>query len=87
MFKRNRKFMGLVLALLMVFTIVLPSMTFADAEEMTITVLGTTDVHGNIYNWSYEDGKEIDNKGFAKLYSIVKEIREEIGRASCRERV
>ncbi|HZK33072.1 MAG TPA: 5'-nucleotidase C-terminal domain-containing protein [Tissierellaceae bacterium] len=77
MFKRNRKFMGLVLALLMVFTIVLPSMTFADAEEMTITVLGTTDVHGNIYNWSYEDGKEIDNKGFAKLYSIVKEIREE----------
>lgn len=77
MFKENRKFISLAIALLMVLGIVFPSMTFADAEELSITILGTTDIHGNIYNWSYEDGKETDNTGLAKLYSIVEEVREE----------
>ncbi|NMR96038.1 multifunctional 2',3'-cyclic-nucleotide 2'-phosphodiesterase/5'-nucleotidase/3'-nucleotidase, partial [Vibrio parahaemolyticus] len=42
-----------------------------------ITVLGTTDLHANIYNYSYEDGKELENLGMTKVYSVVKEVRKE----------
>jgi len=48
----------------------------AQEETVHLTILGTTDVHGNIYNWSYEDQKE-DNVGFAMIYSVVKAVRQE----------
>src|SRR5690606_5703330 len=51
----------------------------ASGEEglVHLTILGTTDIHGNIYNWSYEDGAEVDDRGLAKIYSVVKAVREE----------
>ena len=49
----------------------------ADEETVHLTILGTTDVHGNVYNWSYEDGAEVDGLGFVKVYSVVKSVREE----------
>lgn len=48
-----------------------------DKDKLTITLLATTDVHGNIYNWSYEDGKETKDTGLAKVHTIVKEVRKE----------
>lgn len=45
-------------------------------DEVHLTILGTTDIHGNIYNWSYEDGEE-DDRGLAKVATIVDEVREE----------
>ena len=41
-----------------------------------ITVLGTSDLHGNIWGFSYEDSKETDNNGMARLYTYIEEVRE-----------
>ncbi len=77
MFLKNKKICSLLLALFMVLGIIIPSTVFADTETIKITVLGTTDLHANIYNWSYEDGKETEDFGMAKVYSVVEKVREE----------
>lgn len=77
MFTKNRRIFSLVLALLMILGTVFPAMSFAETEEVHITILGTTDLHANIYNWSYEDGQEVDDLGMAKVYSVVEKIRKE----------
>ena len=53
-----------------------------------LTVLGTTDLHGNVYNWNYfantaysdSRGNEI---GVAKAATLIKAVREERGADSC----
>lgn len=77
MFKRKTKIISLVLSLFMLVGIVFPSMSFTEAEKVNITILGTTDMHANIFNWSYEDGAETDDIGMAKIYTIVEEVRKE----------
>lgn len=47
----------------------------ADGER-TITVLGTTDVHGNLWDYSYEDNKPAD-VGLARISTMAKQIRAE----------
>lgn len=48
------------------------------AEEDThIVILGTSDMHGNIWGWSYEDGRETENNGMARLYTYIQQVREE----------
>lgn len=49
----------------------------AEKDEIKLTILGTTDTHGNIYDWSYEDEEQTDDIGMAKIYSVVEEVREE----------
>src|SRR6478672_1205399 len=55
-----------------------------NGEVVRLTVLGTTDLHGNVYNWDYfknaeyTDGKANDI-GVAKASSIIKAIRAEVG--------
>lgn len=74
-----------VLVLLLVFSMVIgygfvPTANMAMAEEMdtvTITVLGTSDIHAFIYPWEYKLGVEDNDAGFAKVYSVVKEVRAE----------
>ncbi|WP_179203859.1 MULTISPECIES: 5'-nucleotidase C-terminal domain-containing protein [Vagococcus] len=48
----------------------------ASVEKKTkkLTILGTSDVHGNVWDWSYEDDKEAD-LGFAKIATVVKTER------------
>lgn len=48
-----------------------------DPSELTLTILGTTDIHGHIYNWSYEDGQEIDDSGMVKVKSVIDEVKKE----------
>lgn len=48
-----------------------------DGSVKTITILQTTDLHGNIVGFSYEDNKETTNNGMARIYSYVKEVRNE----------
>ncbi|RKD30065.1 5'-nucleotidase C-terminal domain-containing protein [Thermohalobacter berrensis] len=76
---KNSKKLSLFLAIIMVISIIVP-LNLVSAEEtetVKITVLGTTDIHGNIYDWSYEDGAEDDDVGLAKVYTIVKQVRKE----------
>ena len=53
-------------------------------HEYTLTVLGTTDLHGNVYNWDYYKNAEYDDSGHrdigvAKAATLIKMVREEVG--------
>lgn len=49
----------------------------AGADEVTITLAATSDVHGRIYPYEYAIDSEDKDAGFAKTHTIVKELREE----------
>ena len=66
--KHGKKLLSVLLALVMVLAL-LPSAAFAAEGEKHITILGTSDMHGNIWGFSYEDSKETDNNGMARLYT------------------
>ena len=56
----------------------LPAAFAAEAEgEKHITILGTSDMHGNIWGYSYEDNAETDNNGMARLYTYIQQVRTE----------
>ncbi|MCR3955291.1 MAG: 5'-nucleotidase C-terminal domain-containing protein [Gudongella sp.] len=74
----NKKLLSFALALVMVLgTFVMPAGVLADGHEVTITIIGTTDLHANIFNYSYEDGADVEDRGMAKVYSVIQSIREE----------
>lgn len=46
------------------------------AKRYSFTVMGTTDLHGNVFNWDYFTDKEFDDKahndvGLAKISTLV----------------
>jgi 2',3'-cyclic-nucleotide 2'-phosphodiesterase/3'-nucleotidase len=49
-------------------------------RRVRVTVLGTTDTHGNVFNWDYFKNKEYDDSahndiGLAKIATLVKAMR------------
>lgn len=46
----------------------------AAEESVTLTVLATTDLHGNIYPYDYLSGREV-SRGLAQVATIVREVR------------
>ncbi|MFC9705388.1 bifunctional metallophosphatase/5'-nucleotidase [Streptomyces sp. NPDC056943] len=57
------------------------------AKRYSFTVMGTTDLHGNVFNWDYFTDKEFDDKahndiGLAKISTLVDQVREEKGRCN-----
>ncbi|MDD4726542.1 MAG: 5'-nucleotidase C-terminal domain-containing protein [Tissierellia bacterium] len=75
MYKNKRLISLAIMFMLVVAIIIAPTNVFAEGENVKLTIIGTTDLHANIYNYSYEDGKEVDNLGMAKVYSVIQEIR------------
>ncbi|MFI6940898.1 bifunctional metallophosphatase/5'-nucleotidase [Streptomyces sp. NPDC050418] len=54
-------------------------------KRYSFTVMGTTDLHGNVFNWDYFTDKEFDDKahndvGLAKISTLVNRVREDKGR-------
>ncbi|MFE6817907.1 bifunctional metallophosphatase/5'-nucleotidase [Streptomyces sp. NPDC057677] len=54
-------------------------------KRYSFTVMGTTDLHGNVFNWDYFTDKEFDDKahndvGLAKISTLVDQVRKEKGR-------
>ncbi|MFJ3693360.1 bifunctional metallophosphatase/5'-nucleotidase [Streptomyces sp. NPDC090052] len=54
-------------------------------KRYSFTVMGTTDLHGHVFNWDYFTDKEFDDAahndvGLAKISTLVNGIREERGR-------
>ncbi|MGW7055901.1 bifunctional metallophosphatase/5'-nucleotidase [Streptomyces sp. NPDC054887] len=54
-------------------------------KRYSFTVMGTTDLHGNVFNWDYFTDKEFDDKahndvGLAKISTLVNQVRAEKGR-------
>jgi 2',3'-cyclic-nucleotide 2'-phosphodiesterase/3'-nucleotidase len=50
-----------------------------------VTVMGTTDLHGNVFNWDYFKNaeytdKDLNDVGLAKISTLVEAIRDERGR-------
>jgi 2',3'-cyclic-nucleotide 2'-phosphodiesterase / 3'-nucleotidase len=50
-------------------------------RRVRLTVLGTTDLHGNVFNWDYYKNAEFDNAahddiGIAKVQTLVKGMRD-----------
>ncbi len=71
----TRKILSSVLALVLVISL-MPAAFAADGDKH-ITILGTSDMHGNIWGFSYEDGKETANNGMARLYTYIEQVRKE----------
>ena len=49
-------------------------------KRYSLTVMGTTDLHGNVFNWDYYKNAEYDDKthndiGIAKVATLVKAVR------------
>jgi 2',3'-cyclic-nucleotide 2'-phosphodiesterase/3'-nucleotidase len=60
----------------------------AGKHDHTLTVLGTTDLHGNVYNWDYFKNAEYTDSrsndiGVAKAATLVKAVRQERGAENC----
>ena len=75
---KKRKFSPLVYSLsvlLILLVIVFVAQSFVP-ERVQITILGTTDLHGNINPIDYYTDKP-DNRGFAKVATLIKRIRKE----------
>lgn len=56
-------------------------------NDYHLTVMGTTDLHGNALNWDYFKNAEYDDKakndvGLAKVSTLVNQVRADRGRAS-----
>ncbi|MEW1724123.1 5'-nucleotidase C-terminal domain-containing protein [Streptomyces sp. NPDC093109] len=54
-------------------------------KRYSFTVMGTTDLHGNVFNWDYFTDKEFDDSahndiGLAKISTLVEQVRKEKGR-------
>ncbi|MFK8907672.1 bifunctional metallophosphatase/5'-nucleotidase [Streptomyces sp. YS-3] len=54
-------------------------------KRYSFSVMGTTDLHGNVFNWDYFTDKEFDDKahndvGLAKISTLVEQVRREKGR-------
>ncbi|MEO7058664.1 MAG: 5'-nucleotidase C-terminal domain-containing protein [Lapillicoccus sp.] len=57
-------------------------------ERLRLTVLGTTDLHGNVYNWDYYKNVEYDDAahndiGVAMAATLIKAVRAERGADHC----
>ncbi|WP_369257828.1 bifunctional UDP-sugar hydrolase/5'-nucleotidase [Streptomyces sp. R35] len=56
-------------------------------KRYSLTVMGTTDLHGHVFNWDYFKDAEYTDKagnaqGLARISTLVNEIREEKGRCN-----
>lgn len=73
--KRKKKLVTSMLAAFMLFS----SMpVFAqESEETVITIIGTSDIHGNLWGYSYENNSETTNDGMARLYTYIESVRAE----------
>jgi 2',3'-cyclic-nucleotide 2'-phosphodiesterase/3'-nucleotidase len=70
----NRALCSLLLAALLLALI--SCMALAE-EDTHIVILATSDLHGNIWGYSYEDNAETANNGMARLYTYIEQVRSE----------
>ncbi len=69
--KRTSKLLALLLSFVFVFALAVPA--FA-ADTKKVTVLVTSDLHSNIYDYDYYSLK-VSPMGMARVYSVIKEER------------
>ncbi|MFF3463031.1 bifunctional metallophosphatase/5'-nucleotidase [Streptomyces sp. NPDC001984] len=57
------------------------------SKRYSLTVMGTTDLHGNVFNWDYFKNADYSDKagnavGLARISTLVNEVREAKGRCN-----
>src|SRR5918992_2734263 len=72
---RRSPFIYSFATLVIILALVLVARSFAP-DRVQITILGTTDLHGNINPIDYYTNKP-DNRGFAKVATLIKRVRKE----------
>ena len=73
--KKRSPFFYSFMTLVMLLTLVLVARSFVP-DRVQITILGTTDLHGNINPIDYYTNKA-DNRGLAKVATLIKRVRKE----------
>src|SRR5829696_6359671 len=73
--RKRSPFLHSFMALVLMLTLVFVARSFVP-ERIQITILGTTDLHGNINPIDYYTNKP-DNRGFAKVATLIKRVRKE----------
>ena len=71
--KRQYKILSIVLTLTLVFGLLFSNVFAADTT--TITILGTSDLHGRIYSHDYATDEADSDTGLAKIATLVKQER------------
>lgn len=75
-FKKTMAFTLVFAMIFSIFSIANPLYVKAeDKDEVELVILGTSDIHGNIYGFAYEDNKESKNNGMARLATYVNQMR------------
>ncbi len=46
-------------------------------KNKKITILATTDIHGNILGYNYDKGESFNNSGMNRIYSYIKQVKSE----------
>jgi len=71
-----KKHLSILLSLMLVLSMF--PMSFADdGDKVNLTILGTSDLHGRIYPYEYATDSVDADAGFAKVSTVVKQIRSE----------
>lgn len=70
-----KKKISLLIIMSMVLTLFLPSIVSASEEETTLTIVGTSDMHGRIFPWDYALDTEDSDAGYLKVTTAIKEIK------------
>src|SRR5713226_8249577 len=74
MARRSRHFLLLLLGLLCVCICAQAPLAGDAPTKVRLTLLGTTDIHGNIEPWDYYPDRPA-NRGLAKIATLVRRIR------------
>ncbi len=68
---------GIYLILITVVIAVLALYFFTAKKDTHVVILATSDIHGNIWGYSYGKNAETDNDGMARLYTYISKVRDE----------
>ncbi|MHB1392886.1 MAG: 5'-nucleotidase C-terminal domain-containing protein [Clostridia bacterium] len=73
--KQFSKRLSWILTLVMILSMLIPmgSIWAEDSNAVTVTILGSTDLHGRIYPWEYATDTEDIDAGMAKIQALVKQ--------------
>lgn len=72
--RKVSKRLSWVLTVVMIISMMIPMGVWAEgASSVTVTVLGSTDLHGRIYPWEYATDTEDIDAGMAKIQTLIKQ--------------
>ncbi|MDD3903937.1 MAG: 5'-nucleotidase C-terminal domain-containing protein [Sphaerochaeta sp.] len=75
---RGLKYFTLIMMVLSISIGFIWAMPIAEEQAQQLTILATTDIHGNVWGFSYENNKETTNTGMARIATYVEKVRSEV---------